>query len=249
MNLNWTNWLGQMSLVLAVLALAFAWFQTREARKQTKRLQNHSEALVLITESLSTRYLGPFPDYLTVVNEIIKSTRNELHIINGNPTPAYFSAPSLWVDYIQAIERKVRSGISVRLICMGESLRRQRLEQQFPSSKQEWEGWLAENQSKVNEFLRFRSSGTKQQELDYARFLDLLEATQRDLLKEKFSGVEVSEVDQLVSVQVWIADKAQAVFAIQTSSTNALSHGLYTSDPRFVNALGAMIELYDLRLP
>jgi hypothetical protein len=249
MNLHWANLIGQASLVLAILALIFAWFQTREARQQTNRLKSHSEALVLITESLSTRYLGPFPEYLTVVNDLIKSARTELHIVNGNPTPAYFSAPSTWLDYIQAIERKVRSGVSVHLICMGDALRRQRLEQQFPSSKDEWDRWIPDNLSKLKEFLRFRYSNKKPEELDYAAFLDLLQVTQRDILKEKFQGVEISEVDQIVSVQVWIADKAQAVFAIQTSPTNALSHGLYTSDPRFVNALHAMIELYDLKLP
>lgn len=247
MNLDWSNWLGHVSLWLAVLALVLACFQTWEARKQTKGLKSQSDALILITDSLSTRYLGPFPDYLTAVSELIKTARTELNIINGNPTPAYFSAPSIWLDYIQAIERKVRSGVSVRLICTDESQRRQRLEQQFPSSQQEWDKWAADRHSEVAEFLRFRYPEIKVAELDYRKFLDLLQSTQRDLLRESFklNGVDVLEVNQIVPVQVWIADRARAVFSIQTLRPNELSHGLYTSDPRFVNALHSMIELYE----
>lgn len=246
MDLDWATWVGQVSLWLAVLALILAGFQSWEARKQTKRLQSHSNALVHITESLSTRYIGPFPDYLSSVTEIINTARTELYIINGNPTPAYFSSPSLWLDYAQALERKSRSGVSVRLICMGENLRRQRLEQQFPSSQEEWNSWIIDKHSEVAEFLKFRFSGTKIEELDYRKLLDFLQTTQREILKEtfKFNGVEVLEIDQIVSVQVWIADKERAVFSIQTSPTNALSHGLYTSDPLFVNALHSMIDLY-----
>jgi hypothetical protein len=210
-------------------------------------MRSQSDTLIMITESLSTRYIGPFPDYLTAVNELINTASSEIHMVTGNPTPAYFTAPALWLDYVQAIERKARSGAAVRLICSGETLRRQRLEQQFPSSKQDWDEWVANKQSEVAVFLRFRYPEIKVAELDHTKFLELLQATQRDLLREalKLNGVDVLEVNQIVPVQVWIADRARAVFSIQTLQPNALSHGLYTSDARFVSALLSMIEFYE----
>ncbi len=247
MNLDWGALLGQVSLWLAIVALVLACFQSWEARKQTKRLQSHSSALVLITESLSTRYIGPFPDYLSSATEIINSSHRELQIIVGNPAPAYFSSPSAWMDYTQAVERKARSGVAVRLVCMGEAQRRRRLEQQFPTSQSQWETWIVDKQAEVSEFLRFRYSETKLDELGYAELLNLLQTTQKDILREsfKFNGVKILEVDQIISIQAWIADKARAVFSIQTLASNSISHGLYTSDPLFVNALVSMIELYE----
>lgn len=243
---DWGQWFGQATLWLAVLALVLACFQTWEARKQSTRLKAHSDALVLITGSLSTRYLGKFPDYLPVVSDLVRSARIELRIVNGNPTPGYFSSPSTWLDYKQALEKKVRSGVVVSLICMNDRQRRQRLEQQFPTSQQGWDDWVIANCAKVVEFLKFRFPDTKLEELDYSKFLDLLQMTQRDILKDSFklNGISVLEIDQTVLVQVWIADKERAVFSIQSLQANTLSHGLFTSDPLFVSALHSMIELY-----
>src|SRR6185369_711129 len=244
--MDWSRWLNEGSLGLAVVALILACFQTWEARKQTKRLKSHSDALGLITESLSTRYLGPFPEYLSVVTDLVSSAKAELLIVVGNPTPAYFSNPALWIDYVQAVEKKTRSGVSVRLICMAENQRRQRLEQQFPTSNEEWEKWLNDHTDQVMEFLKFRFSEIKISELDYKKFLELLQTAQREHLQQSFqyNGVEVIQVPEMVTVQVWIVDKARAVFSIQTLPTNSLSHGLFTSDPHFVSALYSMTEVY-----
>ena len=240
------NILGVISLIVGALALILGLVQSWEAKKQTKRLKAHSDALGLITDSLSTRYIGQFPDYLVSVTNLIESAKSELNIIKGNPTPAYFSDPTLWVNYSQAIERKSHSGIAVNMICMTEHQRKDRLAQQFPTSKEKWDDWIKNNHSKVSHFLKFGYSKTKPEDLNFKVFLDLLLSTQTKMLNESFKskGVEVLEIDQVMPVQVWIADRKQAVFSIQALPTNTISHGFYTSDPRIVSALHLMTELF-----
>lgn len=243
-----SGWAGIVGLALTVVALVLACYQTWAAHRQTIQLEAHSDALSFVTGSLSTRFLGAFPNYLTSVIELIDSAESDLHIVTGNPIPAYFTAPSLFLAYSQAIERRVRSGLSVSLICMGKKQRRRRLELQFPTEEDAWQEWLTLHRSSVDDFLRFRFSELEAAKLDCDQFLDLLERVQEDLVREtfRFRGVSVTEVDTLVSLQVWIADSARAVFAIQTSSKDAMSYGLVTSDPLFVNALTAMIKLYEV---
>ena len=245
MSVELEKFLGVAGLALTVIALLLAFYQTWDARKQAQRLKSHSASLRMIADSLSTRYLGPFPDYLSAVTNLVESSVKELCIVNTIPTPAYFSAPSLWLPYRHAIERKVRAGVSMHLVCMNESQRQKRTAKQFPSSRKEWDCWIVTNRDKVVEFLRFRYPDVKLDKLDHAKFLELLLATQRDLLGEMFRGVEIREVDQVVSLQIWIADKSRAIFSIQTLAPNGQSHGLFTSDALFVTALRSMMNLYD----
>lgn len=246
MTIEWINTIGGISLVVGIAAFILGGIQSWEARKQTKRLKIHSDALILIANSLSTRYIGQFPDYLNTVTSIIEEAKSELNIIKGNPTPAYFSEPSLWINYSQAIERKSHSGISVNIICMGEKQRKIRLAQQFPTSKERWEEWLKINETKLIHFLKFGHPNVKIAELDCNKFLELLLATQTKMLNDSFKmkGVDVLEFDQVMPVQVWISDRKQAVFSIQTLPTNTISHGFFTTDQRIVSALYQMTELF-----
>lgn len=237
---------GTAGVALTVIALILAGIQFLEARRQTSRLAEQSSALGFIAGSLSTRYLGPFPEYLSSVTDLVETAQQEVQILNGNPTPAYYTSPALWTRYSQAVQRKAQEGVLVSLVCMGESERRERLRLQFPTSDEAWIPWKAANSTRVEEFLKYRFRSINIQELGYEEMHRLLLQVQTDLLREAFEyqGVRVSQVDKLVPVQVWIVDDKSAVFAIQTSPSFAISHGLFTSDPQFVAALKAMIVLY-----
>jgi hypothetical protein len=246
MDPNTLSIIGLISFIVGVIALIVSLIQSFQSNKQTKRLQEHSSALGLIADSLTTRYIGPFPQYLPSVINLLETAVTEIKIVKGNPTPAYFTDPLLWINYSQSIERKTHSGVAVSIICMGENQRKIRLAQQFPTTTEKWNEWIKKNDSKVEHFLKFGFPNINIQELNYSKFLDLLLTIQSKMLLDSFKlkGVEVTEIDQLVPVQVWISDKKQAVFSIQTLPTNAASHGFITSDPRIVSALYEMTELF-----
>lgn len=235
-----------VGLFLTVIALTVALLQTRGVVRQGSLLRRHSASLEEIIASLSTRYLGVFPSYLYDVVNWLELTQREVRIVVGNPAPAYFSDPSVWLAYKQVIERKVHAGVAIRMICMSEPLRRKRLGQQFPVSEEQWPVWLGRNRERLADFLRHRCPEREVDELCCADLQDLLVQTQNDVIKDlRLRGVEIVEVDQWVSLQAWIADGVTAIFAIQTSEAQIVSHGLYTSDGRFVDALLAMIDLYN----
>jgi hypothetical protein len=229
-----------ISSALTVAALLLAAWQTREARKQTRDLG-------FVSKSLSTRYIGPFPDYLPEVVDLVTGVRNDLAIIVGNPLPAYFTDPQVFTEYAHAVKRKCQAAVPIRMICMNESMRRRRLAMQFPTSGADWEPWRALHDAGLQQFMRYRFADVDAAKLTHTKLLELLSQVQREVLREEFaySGVTVQEVADLVPVQVWIADGERAVFSLQTSSSQTMSYGLYTSDSAFVNALYALFELYE----
>lgn len=147
---------GTVSLWLGIIALIIACIQFRDAHKQAKLMESQSNALGFVTQSLTTRYIGPFPEYLPQVADLIETAKVELRIITGNPVPAYFSAPNVFMNYSHAIERKVRSGVDVTMTCMDQSQRLKRLKLQFPTSQEAWEAWLPVHRGEVETFAKYR---------------------------------------------------------------------------------------------
>ena len=108
----------------------------------------------------------------------------------------------------------------------------------------EWPQWCKANEHLLKTFLSQQYPDELGSLIEYPRFLDMLVATQAKLSSELFGPATRVEIDSPVTLQVWIVDKKEAVFSIETTAENSLSHGLYTSDPKFVSALYSMAELY-----
>jgi hypothetical protein len=248
------TWIEPTSLALAVAALIFAtvhWRQAsahqRDLEEQGKRLGSVADQLTFVTESLSTRYVGPFPEYFSEVIALMEDAYETITILVGNPLPAYFTNPRVFDDYSDVIARKRQGGVKVQMICMAEAQRRRRLALQFAAKDAtEWASWKRANAEQLDTFLDTRFRDTDATSLDRGAFLDLLARNQRELIAEKFErvGVDVVEVDAFVPVQVWLADEKVVMFAIQNSAPATMSHGLFTSDHTFVAALIAMVAYY-----
>lgn len=238
--------MGVVSLFLGLIALAFSIYQTRESNKQSERLNKQSNSLSMITDSLSTKYIGEFPDYLSTITTLIEKAENEVRIIKTTPVQAYFTKPILWVNYSQALERKVRSGVSIKIICLDENGRKKRLQLQYLKPEEEWNIWKANNINKINEFIRYRHQNVNTELLKSKEFINLLMSTQNELIKESFilKGIEVTEINQIIPVQAWIIDASQAVFTIQTLPLQTVGHAFLTSDPRIVAALHQMTKYF-----
>jgi hypothetical protein len=238
------NILTLIGLALTIVAFALAIFQVMQARNQSRNLKGHEISLSAIAASLSTRYIGPFPDYLSTAIGLIDRAKSDLLIVNDNPVPAYFSAPLIWIDYRRAVDVKMHSGVSVTLISITDGQRLRRMRDQFATSPEEWPGWCDRNKSLIDFFLTQQYPDEASGAIDPNRFFTMLVETQKRLSADLFARAKRIEVDCIVTLQVWIADKREAVFSIETNAENSLSHGLYTSDPEFVAALYAMAELY-----
>jgi len=238
------NLLTVVGLALTLIAFLTAIYQVWQTISQSRRLTQHEQALGTIAESLSTRYLGPFPEYLPTVTSIVGRSKSDILIVNDNPTPAYFSAPLSWIEYRHAIATKMHSGVAVTLISLNDRQRLRRMQDQFTIDGAEWSAWCKSNSHLIQTFLAQQYPANAGEPLELARFLQMLVETQARLCAELFGPASRIEIDSVVTLQVWIIDKREAVFSIETTNEHSLSHGLYTSDPKFVAALYAMAELY-----
>ncbi len=249
MHLSNVDLISILGLCLTVVALLLATAQSWQAHGQAVLLARQNKALEFVTASVSTRYIGPFPEWIPEVTELVKGANRELLILAANPVLGYFGRPDMSLELLHAIESKARSSVVIKLICQDERSRAERLRRQFPSSAQEWTEWLPKNQTKVEEFLRYRHPEINTSELDYEKFIDLHAQTQREIIREsyKLHGVDVSEVDLIMAMQVWIADRQRAVFSFEAVGTK--TYGLSTSDPSFVEALYLTVgNVYGSRL-
>ncbi len=251
MDSYWINFIGIISLVLGIIALGISFLQVSQANIQVKQLKMHSTALSTIAESLSTRYIGKFPEYLEIVTSLIEESRSEVKIIKTNPIQAYFTDFALWKKYCEAIESKLASGVSIKITTLTERQRKVRLRLQFPNTKPEWEIWKGNNIVKINSFLNLRYPSIKVEDVDYNKFVNLLADTQNNLIYENFKlkGIDLIEVDQPMHMQVWVSDEKQAVFTIQTLQAKSISHAFITSDARIVSALYIMCDLFAVQEP
>lgn len=246
MNWDWMNFIGVISFIIGLAALIFSFVQTKQSYAQTDKLHQHSKSLLSIADSLSTRYIGQFPEYLNTVVKIIEQASTEVRIIKTNPIQAYFTDPTSWVNYSQVIERKAQSGVTVSITTLSEQQRRNRLKLQFPKNNEEWLEFKKKNELKLKHFLKFRFPKLQIDDINHESFIDLLSKTQIELLNEAFrlKGVNVIELDQPIHLQAWVVDAKQAVFTIQTLPLSTISHAFISSDARIVSALHAMTELF-----
>jgi hypothetical protein len=105
-----------MGLLLTLVALSFAIYQAYQSREQSKKLEGHNAALAMITESLTTRYIGPFPEYMQEVITTLESAKKEITIVSTQPSPGYFSDPKMWIAFSQVLQRKSREGVAIRVL-------------------------------------------------------------------------------------------------------------------------------------
>ena len=245
------NYIGLVGSVLTLGALILAAYQLFMASNQTKKLQDHSESLGNIANSLSTRYIGKHPEYLSLVNEAIKNAKSEVMIVNSQPCTSYFSNHGLWLDYKQIIQRKSFDGVEVSLICMDETRRREILFLQFPKTEGEWKIWSKLNEAKIEEFLTHSFPDVSAKSLDKDIFADLLIKTQNKVLADShaFIGVKKREISHITSVEVWIVDQEIAILSILTLPGKDVSHGFQTTDKRLVSALHSIAKIYEATDP
>src|SRR5581483_10985652 len=96
--------LGHLAALASVVALAMAVWQVKDAR--------------LVRESLSTRFIGEFPDFLPEIGRVLDKAQSEIVIVCDFPSYGRFSKSEAWLSYGHTIEKKIETGVRVLFICM-----------------------------------------------------------------------------------------------------------------------------------
>jgi len=247
-------------LVVAALAIAFAAKQFVDARHQTSdlrlaisQLNAHTKKLEDIRGSLSTQYLGLFPDYLPDIVETLGRARTSIVIFCDYPAYGRFSSPDKWLEYKQVIEQKIQAGVDVQLTCMNEERRTQYHRDQFRRIEKDWERFRSKepNRNHLEQLFRHYREALDDARadvdaLEFPDFTKLMTAANRWMLHEVFDKAKAAPVELSVDMPLyfWLADGLHAVFAIPSLSDEATEYGFKTADGELITAFGEMRDRY-----
>ncbi|MGD2087063.1 MAG: hypothetical protein PVH61_12850 [Candidatus Aminicenantes bacterium] len=229
-----TTILSIIALSLTIAALSLSIWQLFKARAQTVKLDN-------ISESLSTRFIGPFPDYINEINRILANARSKVSIACDVPSFVAFSDPDAWFTYQKNIEKKIRAGINMEITFLDKDLRKKTYRDQFKQARLFFSKWVQSDniQDRMRAYIRCHPTA-KEEPQCYEDFERSLEENDDDLILRFFSHTSLVETGIPLFNYFWIVDNIQAVFAIPTAvepKGGFVTHGFYTEDPRLIAAL------------
>lgn len=229
-----------VSLILAVLAMAVALWHLLEIRSTAKRLDE-------VRRSLSTRYIGQFPEYVPEIVSLLRRAKRQIVIFCDFPSYASYTDPDTWLDYKQTLERKIQQEeVKVAITFLNQSRRSRAVQEQFFDGCQDWNGWKSEptNIKRLQRFLSTRSQAPSIARLTKEDFMSLVEEFDQRTLRETFAGAELWQIDSYIPLFFWLVDGMTAVFAIPGSVERAVEYGFSTTDQKLISAFVDMRQHY-----
>jgi hypothetical protein len=228
-------------LILTVAALTLALIQQQSASSHTKELSE-------IRHSMSTQYIGQFPDYILNVVNLIQSAKKEVLIAYPQVTFGIFSNPEKWLEYKAVLEQKLHQGILVDLLCLDDKERRSNVMEQFSLSSKSWEEKLSEPQFKerLEMFAKYyvpKEAGN----VDRETFINHLQHQQKKSLADDFTTAIKTEISTVFAMHFWIVDGGRAIFSVPNFAEGPTELGFLTSDTRLVQALRSIHARYKIR--
>lgn len=265
----WNELFTRGGLIVTFIAFGIAVWQTwaarsqlKEARKQTEELRNVIGEINQVKLSLSTRYLGAFPEFITNIIELIKEAKSEIIICCEFPTYGFYSAHRYWRAYRSALEDRMVDGIVVELIIPSSSERKSLNDKDFEFDEDEWRQWkITEKKEAIEDLLGITRENTSVDKLQKQRFVELVEVADQYVLQDTFRRARVIEIIFHSPISFFIIDGKRAIFSF--SSTGLLrargiisphnitekattSYGFATSDQGFIRALLELRDRYKL---
>lgn len=240
-----------VSLVLAVIALALALWQTRlshrqmdDARNMSKEMRSQTEKMIAIGNALSTRYLGSFPEFISEIANAISKVTRDLRIVCTIPTTAVYSNPDGWFVIKQALQRTLGPSSNVKVSCVFADAKRQEtfLKAQYSEAYSNWQFFrsMPSNASKIKEF-HFRYGNGNLENLTSQGFFNLFSIAATEELKTTFKGSQIVQIPFHLPLNIWIVDKKEAVFAILSTAPSFLAEAFWTTDS---DLIGALLQLH-----
>jgi hypothetical protein len=251
--------LGFEAVLLAVAAVLFAVQHTAELDQVTDELRG-------VAESLPTQGIGVFPTYMGEIAELVGRTRQRLRIICDTPAHAAFSNTAAFALYWQNLGRLCFDGGNVTISCafINPDGRKLMHEAQIESDKKDWEAWKKRNGKNCEAFQRFASGlrvGPPAEENGH-NAVETWSATPEDYVESmmrinKAVAARLShsmDIDWLPledvrhdgpNIYVWIRDEDQeAAFVIVPVPGTGVRDfaGFHTRAPELIRALNNVFE-------
>ena len=223
--------LNFIGLLLTIIALLLSVWQTLAARKQTKNLS-------VISNALSTRYLGEFPDYLLEIGSLMFRAKKEILIVSAIPCNGVFSSPDAWIRQKHAIELALNQEIEIKCVFAKKEYYMALIQDQFNEAFKNWDNWCNEstNKLKIHKFVKSYSENGSE-DISQTDFVDSFEKAALAEMQSTYRNAKKIEVDQRPPMYMWIIDGKEAIFAVTTTIPSFSSEAFYTTDARLIKSL------------
>jgi hypothetical protein len=266
---NWlsvNDWMTPVGLVATIVALMIALYQGWEARKQTIKLkaitdksEDLGKRLIEISQALSTRYLGGFPEYFMPVADLINKAEKEVIFMCTFPCNGVYSYPQGWIAIKHAVEEFLspRRDTKIHFVFSSRQVRSDYLRSQFKDADENWEEWskTEANKHKLDDFVSRLSdldephSASQASALSKEGFFALLDkaalediAFFRKLVRNGRGSV--SEISHRPPIYAWLADRTEAVFSIPATTRMYEATAFTTIDTRLLSGLQSIFDEY-----
>lgn len=228
------NLITIVSLVLTIVALGLAGWQTWAANRQTRHLLD-------IAGAVSTRYLGTYPGYLPQLVTLLGRVESELLLCSAIPVHGAFRAPDQWLKMKQQLERILHSPERphVTAVFADKFSRRDHLVGQFKAELADWDRWrcVPENVVRIKEFAERFGYSKSIESMSSDNFIDLIELSAQENIQSTFRGAKIFYSNSRHPLHIWIADRKAAIFAFPVIAPHFVVHAFWTSDDKLIAAL------------
>ncbi len=226
-----------VGIVLAFGALALGAYHERELRAALKELAN-------VQSALSTRYLGQFPHFLSVIVQELSRAEESIVIFCDVPAYGFYSDPKDALAYQYTLALKSAEGKRIELTCLEAETRERYEREQF--TEKVWDQWSSDHHAreKVIDFLASRSIDNPEQ-ATWETFIKALDEVHASFLHDVF-GRRANEVSLDIPLYFWMIDGRIAVFSIPVLSDKEGWHeyGFITADHALIQAFREMPARY-----
>jgi hypothetical protein len=201
------KWSEGIIYFISILAIIFAF---RQESTSDRTLQNVRD----IAGSMSTSFVGIFPDTLEEITDLVDGSRDSLKILVDYVGYGHYSTPETHSKYMSALESAKRRGVNIDILIYDVQTA---LDQTFQF---QWntEGLESELRSErfVNYFNVHPGLPKPESPEEFLRFVCGREAIfQRNLLT---LGVCITQIRNHSPLFMWVRDSKEAIFAFSVST-------------------------------
>jgi hypothetical protein len=224
------EWIASL---LAIFAIVFAIIQFVDS----KIIKNQIEGLL---KSISTRYVGSFPDNMDQVSGIVDSSHKSLTVLADFPGYGFYFKPDKSDDYLKKILklRQANSEIKIRMLFYSSVAQEKKLrEEEFP--KKNWQA--IKNSTRFDDFFATYHAEIPRPE-NYDDFIKYILKLHRNYeLMLCHNGAEIRHVNNN-SVFFWLEDRNNAIVAINNRTGTERELSFYTRDGKLIDSLQSMFD-------
>jgi len=239
-----SDWIGED--LLAFTAIVFAMVQFLDAREGEQDLRTIEKAMETAVDRLSTRAIGPFPDNLDDIIELVRDAKSSVQILLDFPGYGLYSEPELHGQYLAALTTAAtRPNVQFQLISYDDGLTQQESKLELPF---DLTALRRKDREKLERYLKANSIDAKSAPRTRQELENLLRAQQDNNLQmlkghiTNRNGLEHKYLCERVPLFLWLVDKREAVFTFKNLERNDQTYSIRTTDGWLVNNRQAYFE-------